>query len=59
MEEPWYTQNYPMESTMAVTHGDAEPISKIATRTTRIRIGRDDLSVNAVWLAPGRPVYLI
>ena len=59
MEEPWYTQNYPLESTMAVTHGDAEPISKIATRTTRIRIGRDDLSVNAVWLAPGRPGYLI
>ena len=53
------TPEYPRECKMAETHGDAEPIHKITVRTVRIKIDRGDMPVNAVWLAVGRPGYLV
>ena len=57
--EPWYTAKYPTETTMTETHGEAEPIHKIATRKARISIESNYLAINAVWLVPGRPGYLV
>ena len=59
MTAPWSdTPLYPLECKMAMTHGDAEPIHKITVRTVRIKIDREDMPVNAVWLAVGRLGYM-
>jgi hypothetical protein len=57
---PWAGKiTYPKEEKQATELGDSEPIYKISTRAARIRIDRDDIPVNAVWLVAGRPGYMV
>jgi hypothetical protein len=57
---PWAGKvGYHKEERQARDLGDSEPIYRISSRTARIRIDRDDILVNAVWLVAGRPGYMV
>ena len=49
----------PLEQGMAETRGLVESIYALSTQCVRIEINRVDMTDNAVWLAVGRPGYLV